>query len=381
MMIEPPREPNTNDATPPPDPSQPMFSSPPSGPGGGGGIQQPFGTHLPPVRPPAPPPGTGSQPPRDRTIIWVIVAMATGFMLPVCTCIGLILTSAFSLSSLANRLGGEEETGTAIGVIDLNGPIATGDGFGATTGHIMEQLEWMEDNDDVKALVIRGNSPGGSSSASDELWNAVREFKKPVVFYMHGTCASGCLYVASAAQEIVASRNALVGSIGVISTFFNVDELLDDIGVEVEVVVTGESKDFGSLFRDLTPEEREFWQRQSELLLNHFIQVVANREGSPLDEIEVRELATGDIWIATHALELGLIDQLGYEQDALDIAADLAGVRGSYRVQEYPYNFSFFDVFRGPGFDTHGYFALPDTQDLMESLQQTPLQYRYFGTQ
>ncbi len=372
MMTEPSRTPDASDAPSSPEPSLPP-SPPPAGPPG----QQPLGAHLPPLPPPQPPPPSG--PPRDRTILWVIVAMVTGFMLPVCTCVGLVLTSVFSFSSVVNQLGGEEETGTAIGVIDLQGAISTGDGFGATTGNIMRQLEWMEEEDDVKAVVIRGNSPGGGSSASDELWNAVQRFEKPVVFYMHGTCASGCLYIASGADEIIASRNTLVGSIGVISMFFNIEELMDEIGVDVEVIVTGDSKDFGSLFRDLTPEERAFWEEQTSLVLSNFIQVVANRDGSTLSEAEVRELATGDVWVASHALDLGLIDQLGYEQDALDIAADLAGVSGSYRVQEYPFEFNFFEFFQGPGLSLDSYLELPTTEELLDSFQQAPLQYRYFG--
>ncbi len=365
MMPEPPLDADNHDV-----PSSPPPTIPPLSPGSSPGLPPAFR----PIGPPPPP----QQQRGGRTVLWVFVALITGFLLPVCACAVLMITTTFSANTILNRLSEtEEETGPAIGVIDLIGPISTGDGFGATTGNITEQLEWMADERDVKAVVIRANSPGGGINASDELWAAVRNFEKPVVFYMHGTCASGCLYIASGADEIIASRNSLVGSIGVISTFFDVSELLADVGVDVEVIVTGDNKDFGSFFREITPEERAFWRTQIEIVLNHFIEVVANRDGSTLTEVDVRALATGQVWIATEALDLGLIDGLGYEDDAIEFAANLAGVSG-YRVQEYPFDFNFFDFF-APGFSAESYFALPDANDVLESLQQPPLQYRYFG--
>ncbi len=242
----------------------------------------------------------------------------------------------------------------------------------------------MADNNDVEAVVIRANSPGGGVNASDEMWYAVEQFRqdtgKPVVVYMQGLCASGCLYVAAATDELFANRNTLVGSIGVISTFFNAEELLDDIGVEAQVVATGDTKDFGSIFRELTPEEEAFWRIQIGVVLDNFIDVVANRDGSTLTTAQVTELANGRVWIASEALNLGLIDQIGYEDDAIAYAASLAGLR-DYRVIEYPFNLSFFEIFSAttnlPNLES--YFALPSANDLVDSLQQPPLQYRYLG--
>lgn len=336
----------------------------------------------------APPPqysGSGG-----RTVAWVFVSLVTGFLLPVCACGLLIASSLVGLGALGSSLTDTDSaTGPAVGVLDLVGPLTTGDGFNASTGYFQTRLDWMADDDDVEALVIRANSPGGGVNASDEMWNMLREFRdetgKPVVVYMHGTCASGCLYVASAADEWFASRNSIIGSIGVISTFFDASELLDDIGVEITTVETADSKDFGSFYRPLTEEERAFWETQIDVVLENFIEVVANRPNSTLTTGDVSELATGRVWIAEEALQLGLVDRLGYEQDALDRAADLAGM-SDYRVQEYPFEFNFFNFFGGPGFSgelqelrPEQVFALPTTNDLLESLQQPPLQYRWMG--
>lgn len=361
------------------------------------GNQQGSGSSSnPPSGPPRyTPPPYYNPPPRNegnggRTVAWGFVSLITGFLLPVCACGLLIAFSLVGLGSLGSDFtGADTETGPAVGVIDLVGPLTTGDSFNASTGYFQERLDWMADNDDVEALVIRANSPGGGVNASDEMWNMLREFRddtgKPVVVYMHGTCASGCLYVAAAADELIATRNSIIGSIGVISTFFDASELLDDIGVEITTVETADSKDFGSFYRPLTEEEREFWESQIDVVLENFIEVVANRTGSTLTTGDVSELATGRVWIGEEALNLGLVDALGYEEDALDRAADLAGMNG-YRVQEYPFDFNFFNFFNAPGFEANleeltpqQVFALPTTNDLLDSLQQPPLQYRWMG--
>lgn len=317
-----------------------------------------------------PPPSTPSNP--QRSLGCIFLSFIVGGLLPIVGCACLIFATLAGFGVLLGDITGvQQETGPAIGVIDLTGPILEGTGFGMTPTYLKEQLDWMEKNKDVKALVIRADSPGGGVNASDEIWKAVEDFNKPVVVYMRGTCASGCLYVASAADELIASRNTIVGSIGVISTFFNVAELIDDIGVSVEVIVTGENKDFGSPFRELTLEERLFWQEQLEVVLDHFVEVVANRPGSRLTETEVRALATGQAWIATEALQLGLIDGIGYEKDALDYAAQLAGIQ-DYRIQEYPYGLSeLLRLFTSPGFSVEA--------KLLDEVLQPSLQYRYYG--
>ncbi len=332
---------------------------------------------------PPPPKNRGEASVVNRTALWVLLSTLAGMATPICLCVCLCMGSFVGLSTWAGQLDTTEETGPAVGVIDLTGPIIGGDSlFSASTGYMREQIKWMEESNDVKAIVIRANSPGGSVDPSDTIWHEVSKINKPVVVSVQGMCASGCLYISSAADEIWATRSSLVGSIGVISTFFNAQELLDDLGIDVQTVATGENKDFGSMFRPLTPEEEEYWRGQSELLLTNFIQAVASRPGSTLTEADVRELATGRVWVASEAKDRGLVDEIGYEEDAIQRAADLAGM-SSYRVQEYPFAFDFFNIF-GTGFSaaeglSEGYFAMPTSQEILDSLQQAPLQYRYFG--
>ena len=336
-----------------------------------------------------PPPQYASPPPTrntegklvNRTALWVIAAMSVGFFLPVCACAFLCFSTGIWFNQFADQLQQNElETGPAIGIIDLSGPILGGDGFGASEGYMRKQIEWMEETSDIKAIVVRANSPGGEVNASDEIWHVLSQVKKPVVVSVQGICASGCLYIASAADEIHATRSSQVGSIGVISYFFNAEELLDNIGIEPEVIATGDSKDFGSFFRDMTAEEEAFWRDQMNVLLDNFIDAVANRPGSNLSVADVRELATGQVWVAEDALKLGLIDDIGYEEDVIKRAADLAGI-SNYRVQEYPFDFGIFSAFfnSASSLDTKSIFELPTAQDLSNSLQQPAIQYRYFG--
>ncbi|MBI5931259.1 MAG: signal peptide peptidase SppA [Chloroflexi bacterium] len=340
----------------------------------------------PPIQPPPTKKNKGDASVVNRTAMWVLLSTIVGMATPICLCACVCLFSFAGLSAWANRLETNQETGPAVGVIELNGPIIGGDNaFSASTGYLREQIKWMEDNDDVKAIVIRANSPGGGVDPSDTIWHEVEKLrsKKPIVVSVQGLCASGCLYISSAATEIWATRSSLVGSIGVISTFFNAQELLDDLGIDVQTIATGENKDFGSMFRPLTPEEEQYWRSQSEILLTNFIQAVASRPGSTLTEDEVRELATGRVWVASEAKDRGLVDGIGYEEDAIQRAADLAQMT-DYRVQEYPFAFDFLNILSGTGYSaaeglSKGYFHVPTTQELLDSLQQAPLQYRYLG--
>jgi protease-4 len=305
--------------------------------------------------------------------------MLVGFLTPVCTCIAIFIVMWIGIVATVDSFETEEETGPGIGIIELQGPITEGETVtNASKGYLIEQIEWMEEEDDVKAIVVRANSPGGGANASDEIWYRLSQVEKPVIISMQGLCASGCLYIASAGDKIYASRNTLVGSIGVISTFFNVEELFNDIGIEVEVIVTGESKDFGSLFREMTPEERAFWQQQITYTFDNFIQVVANRPGSTLSEAQVRELATGQVWAAPLAKDYGLVDEIGYEEDAIEYAVQQANLGDNYRIIEYPLEFDFSRLF-SPQLSAEGYFDLPDSNEILEAIQQPPIQYRYYG--
>jgi protease-4 len=315
---------------------------------------------------------------------WIILAMVVGFMLPVCACGILTLVGVVSLGSLTALVeeGADTGEGAGVGVIDLKGVIVQGDTVvAAASDNLIRDIEWMNDNSDVKAILIRANSPGGDANASDIIWQALDRVDKPVVISVNGLCASGCYYIAMAGtpNEIYATPNSLIGSIGVISTFFNVQELADDIGIQVQVIATGENKDFGSPFRPLTEEEEAYWREQIAVILDTFIsKVVAGRPN--LSEGDIRELANGRVWTASIAQENGLIDGIKYESEAMDRAAELGGLKaGDYRIIETPFEPDFWEILLAgsPGFSTK--LELPSAYDLINAIQQGPIQYRYLG--
>ena len=332
-----------------------------------------------------PPAGTTRpQTERGSSPLWILSAVALGFMLPVAACVILTFAGFLSLGIFGATFESFDDSGSGpgVGVVDVSGVILNGSGIGAASENLVSTIEWMDENDDVKAIVVTANSPGGDANASDVIWQALSEVEKPVVVSVNGLCASGCYYVAMAADhnEIYATPNSLIGSIGVISTFFNVEELADDIGVDVQIIATGESKDFGSPFRDLTPEEVVYWREQINVTLDIFIsRVVGGRPN--LSEGEVRQLATGRVWAASIAQENGLIDGLMYPDEVFDHAADLGGLDpdDDYRRIESPYEPTLLDIFLNdsPGFSNP--LELPDAQDLTNMLQQGPIQYRYLG--
>ena len=183
----------------------------------------------------------------------------------------------------------------------------------------------IEEDDRIRALVLDVDSPGGGVSASDYLYRSVARIaaKKPVVASIRGLGASGGYYISCAAHLIVASPAALVGSIGVLSVRPALRELLNKAGVRVSVTKSGRLKDMGAVWRDATPEEQEKMQEMVDDSYDMFVSIVA--DARKLDAGAVRDLATGEIYWATKARELGLVDELGDLQRAIDIAADLSG--------------------------------------------------------
>jgi protease-4 len=309
-----------------------------------------------------------------------LAAVSVGFLLPVCACVVLIFTSTLSLVSLtALAEGADSGSGAGVGLLDLNGVIFQGDGFGAGSEKLLRDIDWLEKNRDVKAIVVRANSPGGDANASDIIWERLARVQKPVLVSVNGLCASGCYYIAMGADpnEIYATPNSLIGSIGVISQFINIQELADELGVQVEVVATGENKDFGSLFRPLSEEEKAYWREQLAVTLENFLTRVEG--GRPnLTRSDIEALANGRVWSASIAQDLGLIDGVLYPQDVYQRAAELGGIRrADFRLIESPYMPDIFGVLESAGLQNG--LSLPDANEVLDSLQQAPIQYRYLG--
>src|SRR5262245_27724986 len=207
-----------------------------------------------------------------------------------------------------------------------------------TARRVIRQLKAAQEDEHVKAVVLKVDSPGGTINASDHIHRKVKELRrgpensKPVVVSMQGLAASGGYYISAPANQIFAERTSMTGSIGVIASLPNVSGLMDDFKVRLEVVKTGPMKDSGSPFRPMTEPERQRWQAIIDDAFKTFLEVVS--EGRRMDADKVRQLATGDIYTAREALASGLIDDIGYLEDAVAAAEKLAGVADS-KVIEY----------------------------------------------
>ncbi len=209
-----------------------------------------------------------------------------------------------------------------VAVMRLYGPIGG-------SGRTVEQVELarrLRESRRVPAVVLDIDSPGGSATASDELLIAFERLaaRKPLVASIRGTGASGAYLAAMAAHRILANPHAVIGSIGVISAGPRLPRLLDRLGVTVSESRAGRLKGMGAPWRDETDEERAKEQEIVDAFYDAFVGRVA--VGRRMSDERVRELATGEIWLGKRALELGLVDELGDLERAVEVAAELAGV-------------------------------------------------------
>jgi protease-4 len=198
---------------------------------------------------------------------------------------------------------------------------------------LVQKLKIAEADADVKAVVLRIDSPGGDVTTSDVLYNEIAAFKRrknvPVVAAFMGVAASGAYYLASAADTIVAHPTTITGSIGVIAFHFSLSGLLEKIGVKATALKSGASKDSGSPFRDLTDADRRIFEQLIGQFYDRFVGVVAEGRKGKLSPEQVRGLADGRIFTAAQALEAKLVDRVGYLQDAIAEAESRAGLTAS----------------------------------------------------
>jgi protease-4 len=216
-------------------------------------------------------------------------------------------------------------------VIPLSGTITTEgsslfSGSTITPELVRNYLARVEKDKAVKAIVFRIESPGGEIEPCQEILLEIERVKemKPIVVSMGGTAASGGYYISTQANKIVALPTTMTGSIGVIYQVTNIKGLLEKMGIQIEIFKGGKYKDMYWGFRELTPEEEEIMQGMVDEYYEQFIGVVA--EGRELSKEEVRNLATGQIYTGTKAKELGLVDNLGDLNTAIELAAELAGI-------------------------------------------------------
>lgn len=208
-----------------------------------------------------------------------------------------------------------------IGVIQIEGRISD-------SRVITSQLVKFKKDKGIKAIILRINSPGGGVGPTQEIYREVIKAgkTKKVIASMGSVAASGGYYIASAADKIVANPGTITGSIGVLMEFIRLEDLLNKIGVNLEVLKSGEFKDIGSPHRKLTPQERELLNALVADIQRQFVEDVAT--GRNLSVEEVQKIADGRIFSGAQAKELGLVDVLGNFQDTVEIAKDMAGIKG-----------------------------------------------------
>ena len=224
--------------------------------------------------------------------------------------------------TVEGTIGSEEATGA------LTAPAATPEA-------LKNGLRQAAEDEDVRAVVLEVNSPGGGVTASARMRDEILDFKetsrKPVVVSMGDIAASGGYYISAPADSIVANPSTLTGSLGVIISLLNYEEAQEKLGLREEVVKSGEFKDIGSPANELTPEEREIFQELVNEDYDEFVRVIV--EGRGLPEDRVRELADGRIYSGRQAEGLGLVDELGDLETATGVAREIAEVDGATVVR------------------------------------------------
>ncbi len=308
--------------------------------------------------PPLHPTPAASSPKRTG---WIVYAVIITFLLFVSLLTNLILfglifgSSESSLTTRRSRLeeqfvDGDANARDKIAVIYLTGVITSaGEGTGSDDGMvslIKEQLRTAVDDPRVKAIVLRINSPGGEVVASDAIYNAVVAARavKPVVACMDSVAASGAYYVAVGANRIVATDMTITGSIGVIMQTFTFSGLMQKIGVEAHTFKSGKYKDLLNPTREPTPEEEQLVQGLIMEVYNKFVGIVAKERKMNVQQLK-DGLADGRILSGRQAKDDGFIDQIGYFDDAVAAAKDLAKIKQAKLIR-YLTPFSWRNLFR-----------------------------------
>jgi len=242
-----------------------------------------------------------------------------------------------SHSRYAKSLSAERKK-DEIAIVYAQGDIVTGEGDESSIGpeRFAEAIRKAANDDDIKAIVLRVNSPGGSALGSDIIHNELQRArnKKPVIVSMGDYAASGGYFISAPADSIVAHPTTITGSIGVFMLYFTAQELLEDkIGIQFSTVKTADMADVLSANRGLTPEEYKLFQTSVDQTYGDFIQRVKNGRG--LDSLYIDSIGQGRVWSGLRAKQLGLVDALGGLQLALDIAEKKAGIDG-YSIKAFP---------------------------------------------
>lgn len=277
-------------------------------------------------------PGFGGAPvPAQRKqsrgwIVGIVVALCVCLVavVGIGSCTALMTSSFGALGSSSLYDGADYLDRDSVAIIDMAGTIQY-DGTTCSPEGLKAQLDTASDNPYIKAVVLRVDSGGGVSTAGEEMAALVRDFDKPIVVSTASLNASAAYEISSQADYIFVAKSSFVGAIGTLMQVTDLSGLMDKLGVSVDTITSADSKDSSYGYRPLTEEERRYYQDQVDEVNDQFVETVA--EGRSMSEAEVRALATGLTFVGTEAVENGLADEIGYQDDAVAYAASLAGLR------------------------------------------------------
>ena len=235
------------------------------------------------------------------------------------------IIALFFLLLFLRSIGSNVSIGEKVAVIDITGIISRSD-------DTIKLIHTYRDDPGIKAIVVRVDSPGGSVAPVQEIYSELKKIEKPIVASMGGSAASGGYYVACAADSIFANPGTLTGSIGVIMQFTQLKGLYEKVGLGHQVIKSGDFKDTGSPFREMTEQERAVLQSTVDDVYNQFVDTIFEARADHLTRDEIVELADGRIFSGKQALDSKLLDQLGNLPDAIKAAGALAGIEGKPKV-------------------------------------------------
>ena len=247
-------------------------------------------------------------------------------------------------SAMNNVATNEKYNKTKLAVVYAVGDIDMSEEEGIVSKKLVKTINDVAKDDNVKAVVFRVNSGGGSAYGSEQIWYALTELKakKPLIISLGDYAASGGYYIACMGDKIVAQPNTLTGSIGVFGQIPNINELSKKIGLTYDVVKTNKLSEGITFYRAFTPEEREIMQHYVNQTYELFVQRCA--DGRDMTAEQIKKIAEGRVWTGENALEIGLVDELGGLSRAIELAAEAAEI-DSYAIAEYPEKEDFMTTF------------------------------------
>lgn len=258
---------------------------------------------------------------RSPSPLALVLGLSAAFFVVFLVISAAIFMSRSGTSSGKKRAGGGSifKANGSVGVLEVNGVIMD-------SKRTLRRLERFEEDEDIKAVVVRINSPGGAVGPSQEIYQALRKFKKPVVASMGSVAASGGFYIAVGAKKIYANAGTITGSIGVIMELANLEKLYEWAKIQRFAIKTGKFKDAGADYRQMTSEERALLQGMVDDVLVQFKKAVL--EGRKITAEELDPIADGRVMSGSQAKALKLVDELGGITDAIADAAAMAGIKG-----------------------------------------------------